>query len=338
LRKQHLVAVQAAQQICGAEVSGAVLGSMELAFAPGAVRPGKYRFDITSAGSTTLVAQTLLPALFLAAEPSQFVITGGTHNPLAPPFDFVAEVFLPAIGLMGYRAEAQLQRHGFYPAGGGQISLAIEPRQLQERGHTGAPAATPLDLTAPPGDIEWTGRIYDSMLPPQVVEAERSLLRQAIPQVGRIEHVRVTDSPGPGNCIMVIGEWEQHACASTSMAPRMGKTILTAFGEKGKPARAVVEELRDQLAQFVAARATVDEHLADQLLVYLALCAASAESALRPALGGGTPTPAAAPCRFWTGRLSLHATTNVAVIEKFLPVRFSSEALPAGHGVSCTPA
>ncbi|GAG32979.1 unnamed protein product, partial [marine sediment metagenome] len=141
LRKQHLVCVQAARQICGAETSGDALGSKELTFVPGPVRAGRYRFEIASAGSTTLVAQTLLPALSLAGGPSQVTITGGTHNSWAPPFDFVAEVFLPAVARMGFRSEAALHRHGFYPAGGGEIAVSVEPWNKAD--------AVPLDLCQP---------------------------------------------------------------------------------------------------------------------------------------------------------------------------------------------
>ena len=335
LRRQHLVCVEAAREICGARVSGAELRSRELEFEPGAVRAGDYRFDIGSAGSTLLVAQTVLPALLRAGQSSRVTISGGTHNPWAPPFDFVAEVFLPTIGRMGFRAEAQIQRHGFYPAGGGQISLGVEPWTAQDEepgGSRAAPTGAPsphagpvaypmLDLTRPPGEIEWTGRIYDSMLPAQVIESERSLLRQAIPAVGRTEHRRVTDSPGPGNCIMVAGEWTEgggpEPAAGGDRPGRRGKTILTAFGEKGKPARRVADELREQFARFVASGAAVDEHLADQVLIYMALCGAG---------------------RFATGGQSLHETTNMAVIEKFLPVKFTSQSTATGQVVSCTSA
>jgi len=355
LARQHLACVEAARNICAARVSGALLRSAELEFHPGPVRAGDYRFDVGTAGSATLVAQTVLPALFVADAPSRVTIDGGTHNPWAPPFDFLAEVFLPAIALMGFRAEASLERHGFYPAGGGRISLAVEP--------AGAPAA--LDLTASPGEIEWTGRIYDSMLPPQVAESERSLMRRAIPAMGRIEHRRVVDSPGPGNCVMAVATWaaspQENSCAGTNATPatapgttippaptrRLEKTILTAFGQKGKPARAVVEELREQCERFAAAGAPVDEHLADQLLIYMALVTSRARSAgsAAPEPGAKAPYPCQAgaaepaiPCRFATGPLNLHATTNMAVIEKFLPVGFAVEATAAGHVVSCVAA
>lgn len=130
LLRQHLTAVQAAAQICSAEVQGAELGSQRLSFHPGAICGGDYRFAIGSAGSCTLVLQTLLPALLQANAPSSLQISGGTHNPLAPPADFIQQAWLPLLRRMGARVEMQLLRHGFVPAGGGEIAMQIAPAQL----------------------------------------------------------------------------------------------------------------------------------------------------------------------------------------------------------------
>src|SRR5262245_11938020 len=127
LLRQHLTAVEAAAAVGGAEVQGAVIGGGTLVFRPGHVRPGRYAFSVGTAGSATLVLQTILPALVTARSPSEVRIEGGTHNPLAPPFDFLAEVFLPLLERSGVRARATLERHGFHPAGGGSLSVTIEP-------------------------------------------------------------------------------------------------------------------------------------------------------------------------------------------------------------------
>lgn len=121
LMPQHLVAVKAAATIGDAEVDGATLGSQTLQFVPRGVKAGEYRFDIGTAGSTTLVLQTILPALLTAAGPSRLFLLGGTHNPLAPPFDFLAHAFVPLINRMGPRLRVQLERPGFYPVGGGSF-------------------------------------------------------------------------------------------------------------------------------------------------------------------------------------------------------------------------
>src|ERR1051325_4105851 len=140
LLRQHLTAVNAAAQIGRAEVAGASIGSRELTFAPQAVTAGSYHFAVGTAGSATLVLETVLPALLIADGPSALVLEGGTHNPYAPPFDFLDKTFLPLVCMMGPRVAARLERHGFYPAGGGKFIVDIEPAarlgriELDERG------------------------------------------------------------------------------------------------------------------------------------------------------------------------------------------------------------
>ena len=130
LMRQHLTAVEAACRISGATCDGAAVGSSRLTFTPGKAMAGSYSFAIGTAGSTGLVLQTLLPALMSADAPSTLVIEGGTHNPHAPPFDFIAQTYLPLIGHFGPRVTAKLERHGFYPAGGGRITVDIKPAPL----------------------------------------------------------------------------------------------------------------------------------------------------------------------------------------------------------------
>jgi len=122
LLRQHLTAVRAAAEISGATVRGDEPGSKALSFEPGAVRGGAYRFAVGTAGSATLVLQTVLPALLLAEEASTLTLEGGTHNPAAPPFDFLARTFLPQLAKMGARVEATLERHGFIPRVAGDSS------------------------------------------------------------------------------------------------------------------------------------------------------------------------------------------------------------------------
>lgn len=127
LLRQHLTGVRAAAEISGAKVQGAELGSKQLTFEPGEVRAGDYQFSIGTAGSTTLVLQTILPALLAAKGRSTMVLEGGTHNPAAPPFDFLQRVFLPLVNRMGPRVSVELERHGFFPAGGGCFRVVVDP-------------------------------------------------------------------------------------------------------------------------------------------------------------------------------------------------------------------
>jgi RNA 3'-terminal phosphate cyclase (ATP) len=142
LMRQHLTAVRAAAQISNATLSGDEIGSRELHFEPGAVKHGSYEFAVGTAGSATLVLQTVLPGLIVAQGPSQLTLKGGTHNPWSPPFDFLAKVFLPLLARMGANVTVKLVRPGFYPAGGGEFTVDIQPAtdgrlrplELMERG------------------------------------------------------------------------------------------------------------------------------------------------------------------------------------------------------------
>jgi RNA 3'-terminal phosphate cyclase (ATP) len=110
-------------------VEGASLASKTLTFVPGKIRPGEFRFAVGTAGSGTLVLQTILPALITAAGPSRIEIEGGTHNPGAPPFDFLQRSFIPLVERMGPKVKLELQRYGFYPAGGGRFVIEITPAE-----------------------------------------------------------------------------------------------------------------------------------------------------------------------------------------------------------------
>ena len=130
LRAQHLAAVKAAAAIGDAEVDGAAIGSQDVTFRPRAVNAGAYEIDVGTAGSTGLVLQTVLPALMTAKDATSLVLRGGTHNPMAPPFEFLERAFLPAIGRLGARVGLKLDRPGLYPAGGGKMRVVVEPRPL----------------------------------------------------------------------------------------------------------------------------------------------------------------------------------------------------------------
>ncbi len=142
LMRQHLTAVRAATEVGDAEVSGAEIGSTEVVFRPKAIRGGDFAFATGGAGSTTLVFQTVLYPLLLGTDaPSTLRFEGGTHNPMAPPFDFLNEAFLPQLAKMGANVALALTTHGFYPAGGGVWTATISPRSSRSSVGTGAPVA-----------------------------------------------------------------------------------------------------------------------------------------------------------------------------------------------------
>jgi RNA 3'-terminal phosphate cyclase (ATP) len=281
LAKQHLSCVQAVRQICGGQCEGAALKSSELDFQPGPVQSGDFQFEIGSAGSASLVIQTVLPALFLADKPSTVTVTGGTHNPMAPPFDFLNETFLPAIVAAGFRGNCKLIKHGFYPAGGGKITFNIQPRQQS--------TDRIINICESSKEFEIYARIYTSKLPPHIAQRQRKLLLRSGLSIRNVEHIEVTDSDGPGNCVMIRLCSDKHT------------TVFTAFGMRGKPSKEVVSEVVNLAKDFSASGAAVDRFLADQLLIYMTIGKAGS---------------------FTTNELSGHLQTNMEVIKKFLPVNF----------------
>jgi RNA 3'-terminal phosphate cyclase (ATP) len=285
LLRQHLTAVEAAKTVGCAEVVGAAMNSQTLEFRPVAVTPGNYRFAVGTAGSATLVLQTVLPALLTASGRSTLTLEGGTHNPMAPPFDFLERSFMPLIQRMGPRVELELRSPGFYPAGGGRFHARIEPVKRLSR----------LVLTERGAIRGRRARVWLSKLSPEVAERELSVVREDLRWQAAECAVEVVAHPkGPGNALVLEVEAE-HVTA-----------VFTGFGERGRPAEEVAGDAVAALKVWQEADVPVDEYLADQLLLPMALA------------GGGS---------FRTTKPSLHSTTNAAIIQRFLPVpiRFEPE-------------
>ena len=302
LARQHLSCVRAAREICGGQCQGATLGSQVLDFQPGPIRSGDFSFDIGSAGSASLVIQTVLPALFLADKPSTVTVTGGTHNPWAPPFDFLAETFLPAIVTAGFDTDCKLVKHGFFPAGGGKITLDVKPRQ-ENLNQT-------IHLCEPTEQIQIQARIYTAKLPAHIAQRQKKLLLQSKLKFQNIEHIEVTDSNGPGNCIMI-----RLVAASSAAWGWLGRTtVFTAFGQRGKPSEKLVGEVVSLAEDFLPSGAATDRFLADQLLIYMAISKAGC---------------------YTTNELSTHLTTNTETIKKFLPVEFGINKQKQLYRISC---
>lgn len=274
LMRQHLAAVEAARAITGADVEGAVLGSAGLTFRPGALRPGTHRFQVGSAGSACLVFQTLLPALLTAPTASHVVLEGGTHNPMAPPFDFLDRVFVPAVRRMGPVVTLALERHGFYPAGGGRFSAAIRPCR----------ALAPLELVAQPDVTRRRACAVLARVPRHVAERELAVVQADLGWSKAECEVEVVDAAGSGNVLLL------------EVAGGTSAELVAGFGARGIPAEIVAGQAVAEMRAFLDARVPVGAHLADQLLVPLALA------------GGGA---------FRTLPLSAHARTNIDVIHAF---------------------
>mgnify|MGYP001819094455 CR=1 FL=1 len=200
LRRQHLTAVRAAAAVGDADTNGAQLGSQSLEFRPLRVRGGDYAFDIGTAGSCTLVLQTLLPALLAAKAAARIRLCGGTHNPHAPPADFLQRAFLPLLRRMGAHLELTLLRHGFYPAGGGELALEIAPTERLR----------PLHLTERGAFRRATAEALIASLPVQIAERELATLRRTLGWDDT--QLRRRDLPadrGPGNALVATIEHAQ---------------------------------------------------------------------------------------------------------------------------------
>ncbi|MGQ5521996.1 RNA 3'-terminal phosphate cyclase [Chitinimonas sp. PSY-7] len=256
LLRQHLTAVLAASTVSNAKVQGAKLGSQALRFEPGPIRAGDYRFAIGSAGSSTLVLQTILPALWFANGSSTVSVSGGTHNKAAPPADFLIRCWLPLLARMGVTQSIRLNRHGFYPAGGGEVLARIEgssilkPITLLERGERQALCAEALVAGVPSGIAR---RELDKVT--EQLDCTDSKVRE-LPQ-----------EEGPGNVLMIEARYAEIT------------ELFTAFGERGISAETVAATAVQEALQYLQSSAVVGEYLADQLLLPMALAGGGAFTA-----------------------------------------------------------
>lgn len=284
LQRQHLTAVRAAAEVSHARVQGDSAGSSTLVFEPGEVRSGEYRFAIGTAGSTTLVLQTVLPALMLADGPSQLVLEGGTHNMHAPPFDFIQKAFLPMLARIGMKVETQLDRHGFYPVGGGRFTVAIQSPDSLRR----------LELLERGPIVRRSVRALVSRLPLHIAKREVNTVLEQLDWPEECARVEQVEAHGPGNVVLIEVESEHIA------------EVFVGFGQRGVPAEAVARAAADAAARYLASDVPVGEHLADQLLLPLALARGGVFRTLAP---------------------TNHTRTNLETLKHFLDVETAVEAV-----------
>jgi RNA 3'-terminal phosphate cyclase (ATP) len=253
LQPQHLAVVRALATIGDAELTGDTLASTALSFTPRGIRPGDYRFDVGaergSAGSVSLICQALVLSLALARAPARLTLIGGTHVPWSPPVQYLAEVFFPALRLIGIDATLDLRRWGWYPAGGGEIDVVLtSPRTL-----TGFVSEKSV------ADAVIAGISAVSNLPRSIAERQRNHVAERLSAAGipcEIAVERDATALGPGTLVFL------------SLRGRAG---FSALGRRGVLAERVADEAVDALLDFLASGAAVDVHLADQLVPFLAL-------------------------------------------------------------------
>lgn len=292
LQPQHLRGVEALTKLTNARVEGLELHSKELKFEPSVTEGGRYRVDIGTAGSTTLILQILMLAAAFARKPVEVEITGGTDNPFAPPIDFLKNVTLPVLRRMGYQGEVECVQRGHYPRGGGIVRAHIEPIEKLQA----------LRLTEPGRVVHVAGvahcvRLQANIATRMAHAASKALIKAGHAKVDiRAESYPPTQDPhlGPGTGITIWAETESGGILGAS-----------SLGKRGKPADQVGREAAETLIKQLQTGRAVDRHLTDQLVPYLAL--AEGESEITSA------------------ELTSHALTNITLVEQILGLRFEVE-------------
>lgn len=253
LMRQHLACVQAALAVCGGQAEGAELNSQTLVFTPGVVRAGDYRFQIATAGSCLLVLQTVLPALMLAEAPSKVELMGGTHNPMAPPFDFLERAFAPLVRRLGVGLELDLKRRGFFPAGGGELVAHIAPDPQ---------ALAPVDVQERGPLLDAWGEALAPGLARGIAPRELETLGQRMGwtfEAGQLRQPPTRQNEGPGNALLATLE---HAHVTE---------VFCQLGERSLSAEQVAKRLANEIRTYQRSHGALGPHLADQWMLPLAL-------------------------------------------------------------------
>ncbi|MFP3982138.1 MAG: RNA 3'-terminal phosphate cyclase [Desulfurivibrionaceae bacterium] len=293
LRPQHLRAVEAAAQICRAGVNGAEIGSGQLIFRPGQVAAGNYHFDIGTAGSSSLVLQTILLPLSSAGQKSRVTVTGGTHVPWSPCFEYLERHWCVFLDRLGIAAGLTLVQAGFYPKGGGCVRAEIYPMV----------GLKPLTLVERGRLLKIQGFSGSADLPDHIAERQRRRALDRLAENHQVSNIEISrmSAFSPGTVLFLLAEFENGQCC------------FFGLGERGKPAEQVADEAVDALEDFLATEAAIDHYLADQLLLPLALAEGTS--------------------RLSTSKITTHLLTNARVIRIFLPVEIKIRGNSGRPGV-----
>lgn len=281
LAPQHLTAMRAVAELCGADTAGIALGAAEFDFHPGALRAGHYEWDVGTAGSITLVLQAVLPLAILCGEAVYMRITGGTDVPIAPSLDYFLHVFLPLLARMGANLRATVLRRGYYPRGGGIVELEVTPAQ----------ALRPLSLETAGALRVVTAYAHVANLPQHIIDrmcAAAAVHLRGTPLEINEQVLGRDQAIGRGGGLTLV------ACTEHT---RLGAAVTA---ERGVPAERLGEQAARALRSELASGATLDIHAADQLLLYMAL--------------------ARGVSRFRVRELSSHARTTLWLLEQLLPM------------------
>jgi RNA 3'-terminal phosphate cyclase (ATP) len=252
LAAQHIAAVKLVAEMCGAQTEGLSIGSGELTFKPGPLKPGNYTVDVGTAGSIPLVLQAGVLAASFSPKESSLTVTGGTDVRMAPSIDYFQNVLVPLLAKMGIDVCLEIRKRGYYPRGGGEIVARISPPP-------GKPA--PLRIEGPGRLLAIKGNAHVVNLGADIMKrmATSALAElKSFPARAAIEEVR---PPGVGEGTgITIWALTEHSVLGTC-----------ALGERGLRAENIGAIAGRELSAEIKAGASVDIHAADQLVPYMAL-------------------------------------------------------------------
>ncbi len=281
LAPSHVTSIEAVAQIADAEVEGLFKGSKEIVFKPGQLTGGDYEFDVGTAGSISLVVQTCLLPATLSKSRTGLTVTGGTDVRWSPPIDFMRLVHLPMLQKFGPTVDIETTARGFYPEGGGKVRVEIFP----------VTKLAPIVLDSQGRVLSIEGVVYAQNLPEHVVSRMK---HSALKRLLDFREVRIESDLRKGHS----------TGAGIVASARCANTVLgaSALGAKGVKSEVLGEDCAADLLETIGPGATVDEHMLDQILPYMALA--------------GTGSTVLAE------ELTNHARTNIWVVEKFLGRKF----------------
>ena len=289
--RQHLVAVQAAARMCGADVADAAVGGQTLLFEPGRIRAGDYEFAIGTAGSCTLVLQTVLPALLFADQPSSVRVKGGTHNSMAPPTHFLQRAYGRVLAAMGAVVDIRLNRFGFYPAGGGEVVVDVQP----------CGPLRPLDLLQRGARLHGYAESFVAGVPASVAKRELECIGLGMGwEEAQLHTCVLPTESGPGNALLLTLEHEHVT------------EVFSGFGEKAVRAETVAKQTLERTRRYIASGAAVSEWLADQIMLPMALAGGGSFTADKLSLHATTNAEVIA--RFLPVRFEVESTERMHTV------------------------
>ena len=283
LRPQHFQGITAAAKICGATVQGLKINSLEVDFAPSQIKGGTYTIDTKTAGSVTLILQTLIPIGIFSESPLELIIKGGTAVPFSPTIEYFQHIVCHILKIMGVSIFLDIRRHGFYPKGGGEIFVKIEPSKIRNIILMDRGTLQKIDVVSIASN-----HLKDAKVAERIVNGFGKIIPDAHT---KIQYVHAF-SPG---CFL-----RSHAHFDN------GKMGADALGKKGKRAEDVGKDAARALKKEIESNASIDSWMVDQIIPYMALATVKTNAVSKVKI----------PC------LTKHAQTNIWVTKKFLPVEF----------------